>query len=83
MNETYEHKRKPASPEYTAEAANKLKTIFYDTPDSFFVALGTIFANLQLSERQLVDIVRTATFTVRKTKVTVADIIGDREELWR
>lgn len=78
-----ENRRQPASPEYTAEAANKLKTVFYDTPDSFFVALGEIFYRLGLTERQLVDIVRTATFTVRKTKVTVADIIGDREELWR
>lgn len=69
-------------PEYVAEKVGKLKTVFYDTPDMFFESLAEILNSLELSTYKFNTMMNKAIFTVRKTKITVADIIDNNDDLW-
>lgn len=82
MEETNE-KRQPVTEEVVAESIEKLKKVFYETPDCLFEALAKIMLSIEPTRYQFMVMVNEAIFTLKKTKITVADIVNGREELWR
>jgi hypothetical protein len=70
--------KKPASKDFIAEKViNNLVTAFYDTPEELFDALIQSALWLELSECEIINVCREAAFTIRKTRVTIADVLGD------
>jgi hypothetical protein len=70
----------PASVEYVAEMVGKLTVAFYETPEKLFEALIKTILFLKMTESDVCEMVNDAIFTIRKTKITIADVINGHEE---
>jgi len=68
-----------ASAEYIAEMVSKLSIAFYETPETLFEALGRTIIHLKMNKKDVFEMVEEAIFTIRKTKITIADVINGRE----
>ena len=68
-----------APAEYVAEMVAKLKIAFYETPDTLFEALAKVVLHQKMTKKDVFEMVEEAIFTVKKTKITIADIINGRE----
>ena len=76
--ETLENKI--ASPEFVAVMVGKLTIAFYETPESLFEALVKTILFLKFTESEVVKMVNNAIFTIKRTKITIADIIKEQYE---
>jgi predicted nucleic acid-binding protein len=72
--------KKSASVEYVAEMVGKLTVNFYETPEKLFDALTKTILFLKMTEYEVNEMVNDAIFTIKKTKITIADVINGREE---
>ena len=68
-----------ASAEYVAEMVRKLSVAFYETPEKLFDALAKVILHLKMSKKEVFEMVEDAIFTIKKTKITIADVINGRE----
>lgn len=68
--------------EVIANSVLKLKDVFYETPDNFFDALTKIMISVNPTRNQFFGMINRAIFTLKKTKLTVADIFSGKEDLW-
>ena len=71
-------KKQIAKDEFVAEKIAGLSVLFYDTPESLFMALFDVILNLKMTESEVSDMINEAILTVKKTKVTIADIVSCR-----
>ena len=71
--------KKQASAEYVAEMVSKLETAFYETPEPLFEALAKTILFLEMTEYEVSEMVSDAIFNIKKTKITIADVINGRE----
>jgi hypothetical protein len=72
--------KKIASPEYVVGMVAKLTVAFYETPEMLFEALAKTILFLKLTESEVYAMTNEAIFTVKKTKITIADVINGREK---
>jgi hypothetical protein len=70
----------PACQEFIIRKVSKLSVAFYDTPESLFEALTKTVLFLELTESEVNEMVNEAIFTIRKTRITIADVINGREK---
>ena len=66
-----------ASAEKIAERIEKLSEAFYETPESLFKNLAYCMKWLKLTEDELMECFNEAIFTIKKTRITIADVLGD------
>jgi predicted nucleic acid-binding protein len=71
---------KPASVGFIAEKIAKLEIAFYETPERLFDALVKTILFLEMTEYEVAEMVNEAIFTIKKTKITIADIINGRNK---
>ena len=69
--------KNPAKQEYVTGCVSALVTAFYETPQTLFDALIKSMLWLKLSEREVTDVCNEAIFTVKGTKITIADVLGN------
>jgi phospholipid N-methyltransferase len=75
--------KQPATKEFVAEKVINLSTAFYDTPEELFDALIRSVLFLRLTESEVIEVFNEAIFTVRKTRVAIADVLGNIAEIKR
>jgi hypothetical protein len=68
---------KPASEEFIAEKNGIVQTLFYDTPDEVFAGITKAMLFLKLTEKEVVGVLSDAVFSIRKTRITVADVLAE------
>ena len=71
---------KRATQEFVAEWVLKLVTAFYETPETLFDALIKSMLWFSLTEMEVIDICNEAIFTIKKTRITIADVLSDIAE---
>ena len=71
---------KIASAEYVAEMVRKLSVAFYETPEALFTALAKVILLLKMTEKEVFEMVEESIYTIKKTKITIADVINGRNE---
>jgi phospholipid N-methyltransferase len=69
--------KQPATKEFIAGKAINLATAFYETPEELFGAIIDTALWLKLSEKEVIKAFNDAIFTVRKTRITIADVLGE------
>ena len=72
--------REPASAEFVAGMVAKLEIAFYETPETLFDALTKTILFLKFTEKEVTGMVNKAIFTVKKTKLSIADIVKEQYE---
>jgi hypothetical protein len=72
-------KEKQATIEFVVEMVGKLEIAFYETPEKLFDALVKTILFLKMSECEVSEMVNEAIFTVKKTRITIADVINGRD----
>ena len=71
---------KHATVEYVAEGVGKLVGVFYKTPESLFEALVKILVFHKFTESEVDDIIWDAIYRIKKTELTIADVLNGREK---
>jgi hypothetical protein len=71
---------KKASPELIAERVAILQDVFYETPEKVFELLTRAIIFLEPTEKRLSGIFNDAVYSIRKTRITIADILSDEWE---
>jgi hypothetical protein len=74
------NKENAASAEFVAEMVGKLTVAFYETPGSLFEAMAKTILYLRASEDDVRKMVNEAILTIRRTRITIADITGAYSE---
>jgi hypothetical protein len=69
--------KKTASKDFISDKVIKLAKTFHETPEETFDAIIQSALWLELSEYEIIDVCREAAFTLRKTRITIADVLGD------
>ncbi|MDR2057653.1 MAG: hypothetical protein LBP83_05120 [Dysgonamonadaceae bacterium] len=67
----------PATKEFVAEKVIHLATAFYETPEELFDALIKSVLHLKLTGEEVIGVFNEAIFTIKKTRITIADILGE------
>ena len=75
-----QNKKNPATVDYVAEMMAKLEIAFYETPEKLLDALAKTIIFHEFTEREVSDMVWDAIYTIKKTKLTIADVINGREK---
>jgi hypothetical protein len=73
-------KEKEASAEFVAEIVSKLAIAFYETPQPLFDALIKTILYLRATEDDVCKMVNDAILTIRRTRITIADVAGQYSE---
>jgi len=58
-------------------AMNELRRAFYETPDDFFDSLANHAIQSDMPEEKFVLAIRKAIFTVKRSRLTIADILSE------
>jgi len=69
-----------AHEQFVVKKVAKLIIAFYETPESLFEALVKTILFLELTENEVSEMINDAILTVKKTKITIADVINGREK---
>ena len=65
--------------EKVIELIGKLFDTFYDTPDRFFLALADIMIERNFSDKTIERMVESTIYKVKRTRLTVADVLEEPE----
>jgi hypothetical protein len=73
-------KSNEASDKFVAEMVSKLTVAFYETPESLFDAMAKTILYLRATEDDVRKMVNDAILTIRRTRITIADVVGEYSE---